>query len=244
MTPGHLGYCATLADTFKAASKSVGVLALSYNLTGTDTYPKQLQQAVELVRYAIETLHRSPSDIVLLGDSAGGNLIMAIMSHILHPHSVIPPLSLERGNEFRAAILISPWVSNITTWPSYERNKNTDMITVDLLGMLIQAYLGKAPLDNYIEPAVAEENWFKGLPVSDMLITAGGAEVLQDSIEDFGKKLSSVAPGVEVVVVDGEWHDPIHEGYSGKYALEARPYWEPTEQSAGEIARAWMLKRL
>ncbi|KAJ5823210.1 Alpha/beta hydrolase fold-3 [Penicillium robsamsonii] len=37
-------------------------------------------------RYAIQTLGKRPSDIVLRGDSAGAHLALAPLSHLAHPH--------------------------------------------------------------------------------------------------------------------------------------------------------------
>ncbi|KAG6896777.1 hypothetical protein C0992_006127 [Termitomyces sp. T32_za158] len=51
----------------------------------------------------------SPKDIYIVGDSAGGKLALALLSHILHPVETEPPVSLT--SRIGGVFLMSPWVS-------------------------------------------------------------------------------------------------------------------------------------
>jgi acetyl esterase/lipase len=67
--PGHLVW---LDDLQNSLGPNVSILLLAYDLAPEHPYPAQLKQAVELLRYLVETEGRSPSDLVIGGDSAGG----------------------------------------------------------------------------------------------------------------------------------------------------------------------------
>ena len=66
-----------IVDVLTKQNKDVAVLMLSYDLAPGAIYPRQLQQAVALVDHVLNTLHVSPSNIVITGDSAGANLCIA-----------------------------------------------------------------------------------------------------------------------------------------------------------------------
>lgn len=50
--------------------------------------------------------------IVIAGDSAGGNLTLGLISHLLHPHPDVPKVEL--SGPLATTILISPWVKFTT----------------------------------------------------------------------------------------------------------------------------------
>ncbi|KAK0187591.1 hypothetical protein F5146DRAFT_1141031 [Armillaria mellea] len=73
----------------------VGIVVMSYNLIPPGKFPSQLREA----KSGLERLFKlgvQPENILLAGDSAGGNLILQIFSHMLHPlasveHINFPP---------------------------------------------------------------------------------------------------------------------------------------------------------
>ena len=80
----HFGLLSDILDELNAAGKDIAIFFLSYTLTPHAVYPTQLKQAVEALRYIIEEVGRSPSNVFIGGDSAGGN------------HVGQRPLALER----------------------------------------------------------------------------------------------------------------------------------------------------
>jgi acetyl esterase/lipase len=86
------------------------VLLAPIDLIPTAQYPRQLQQAISLLNNLIQNLHKSPSNIILYGDAAGGNLTTAVLSHLSHPHpsktTLITPLKLTA--KLRGLVLSSP----------------------------------------------------------------------------------------------------------------------------------------
>ncbi|KAJ4320736.1 hypothetical protein N0V94_003268 [Neodidymelliopsis sp. IMI 364377] len=213
-TPGHLQW---LDDLQKRLGPSVSALLLAYDLAPEATYPTQLRQGIELVRYLTETENRSPSDIILGGDSAGGNMTLAILSHLAHPHPDIAELKL--NGKIHAALLISPWASlthNHTS--SHSKNAERDMFDARTLSRWSAAFLGSAsPFagDFYSEPVLASPEWWE--PVADMvdevLIWGGENEILLDGIEAFANKFSlgfrRRGGHVSVVITPSAAHDEM-----------------------------------
>ncbi|KAF1831404.1 alpha/beta-hydrolase [Decorospora gaudefroyi] len=81
----------------RKSRRSVGVLFVAYTLAPEGTHPTQLREAVIVLSYLVTKTGRSPSEILISGDSAGGNLAIALLSHILHPHPGVVALKLQRA---------------------------------------------------------------------------------------------------------------------------------------------------
>ncbi|PLB34107.1 alpha/beta-hydrolase [Aspergillus candidus] len=184
----------------------LAVLLLSYDVSVDASYPRQLQQACQLLDYLIHTENRDPSNIILAGDSAGANLALAILSHILHAHPHVPPLTLT--NPFRGVALLSPWVTFDTKkTQSMQLNRQRDALDTDVLHRWATQFRGSAPTDPYMEPLSAPEDWWRGLPARDVLITAGDDEIFLDDIEEMGRRLQSVHPKTKICVLEDESHN-------------------------------------
>ena len=182
---GHLSFC---ADINTATGHDVAVLFLGYTLAPHAHYPQQLIQAVELLRYVVKDLNRKPQNIMIAGDSAGANLTLGVLSHLSHPHPSISPLEL--GAPLRGTVLLAPWTSFDTEgWESVKYNKNKDTVTPLVANRWSSNFLGGKPRDEYNEPMTAELEWWRGLKAEEVLIVAGGDEILLDSIKTFGGKV-------------------------------------------------------
>ncbi|KAK0190540.1 Alpha/Beta hydrolase protein [Armillaria mellea] len=153
----------------------VGAAVLSYNLIPNARFPSQLHEAQSAIEYLIQSGVK-PENIELVGDSAGCNLILQILSHILHPLPTLKPFEAMR---FRGACLISPWVSpsGEIGAETFRRNSKTDVISSDALLLWAEPSLrdfSDSALP-FIEPAKAPEAWFSGVDklVERILITSG-----------------------------------------------------------------------
>ncbi|KAF1834708.1 alpha/beta hydrolase fold domain-containing protein [Decorospora gaudefroyi] len=192
--PCSQGHMLWLDDLQKSLGPDVSALLLAYDVAPEGKYPTQLKQAVELLRYLVETDGRSPSDLILGGDSAGGNLIIGLLSHLAHPHPDIAPLSLP--SKIHGIILISPWCSLTNTHtPAFITNAERDMFDARTLERWSKAFLGSdSPFagDFYNEPVLAAPEWWEPVAdiVEEVLIWAGGNEILRDGIEAFAKKFT------------------------------------------------------
>ena len=188
MVPTHLCYIDNIITDLKRAAIDVGVLLLHYDLAPTARPPRQLEQAIGALRYAIETLGKRPSDIVILGDSAGGHLALSVLSHLAHPHPSIPALSLT-GN-LAGALLLSPWmIDSRADYESHRQNADRDSLSLRTLNSWADMYLGDTTPDNYSQPAGAPKNWWRSLPVKKIFIGVGGDEVMLDSTVETARKI-------------------------------------------------------
>ena len=127
--------------------------------------------------------------MILVGDSAGGNLILGLLSHLLHPHPSLEPLVLPKP--LLGAAVISPWGDFNTSAPSYTSNQYKDSVNAAVLQKWSDYFMGSAKADEYNQPFRAASSWWENLSgkVQNMLITAGSDEVLVDDIMAFAEKI-------------------------------------------------------
>ena len=190
-TPGHLKYQFALQHAIRKEGHDFSVFSLSYTLAPKKVYPGQIGQAVAAIRYLVEDMKRDPATILVAGDSAGGNLVSALLLHLARPHPKVSPLTLERP--LRAAVLISPWISFQTTTDSFKRNKKSDYLTAPGIHRASNTYIGPGGRhDEYSEPIQAPASWWSDVArtsVEEVFIWGGGGEVLIDSIRVFVQKI-------------------------------------------------------
>ncbi|GAB1321100.1 hypothetical protein MFIFM68171_11310 [Madurella fahalii] len=79
------------------------------------------------LRYLVEGMSVQPEDVILAGDSAGGQLVAALLAHLARPSPYAAPLVV-RG-QFRAALLVSPFTRLPTDAGSYESNDGKDYLS-------------------------------------------------------------------------------------------------------------------
>jgi acetyl esterase/lipase len=227
-----------------AEAETPSILVLSYDLAPTAKFPRQLVQAVSLLQHALVRLRIPPSNIILSGDSAGGNLVLAVLSHLVHPRSDVPHLELPAGEKLRGAVLISPWASFDYSHPSFAKNAHKDDITKAFVTQCSQSFLGTAyphPRDPqnefYTQPGHAPASWWEGIPVEGVLVTGGADEILIDGVRMLGQRLVEALgkDRVEVLVAKEEAHEhPLLATMMGESG-------EP--ESTGRI-RGWVRAKL
>jgi len=178
--PQHIDFWAGAQQELLSAGIDAAWFYPTYSLTPHASYPTQLNQAIEALRYVLEDLGREPQDIILAGDSAGGNLCLAILSHLMHPAEGLP--KLEVRSPLKRMILISPWLSFKTSWGSMTRNVHKDIDSIETLRQWAIDYLGGRASDNYVEAILAAPEWWSNAPVERTLVVAGADEVFLDPI--------------------------------------------------------------
>ena len=165
----------------------IAVLFLDYDLTPLKIYPTQLSQAVETVRYVLSETGRSPSEVIIGGDSAGGNLAIATLLHVSHPHPQID--SIELSTPLAGVFSCAPWANFDLNWPSVMNNSYKDMITPNVLRTWSSAYLNNKQSDAWSEPDRAPIEWWRDIKTEWLLILADENEIMVSMIEAFAKKL-------------------------------------------------------
>jgi len=207
----------SLQNSLSAEVGEVGVAAMEYSLVPDSPYPTQLRQANAALTHLLQK-GIPPSNIVVGGDSAGGNLALQLASHLLHPLPSIPvPPTL--SEPLAGAVLISPWVACNVDAPSYVRNEGKDLIFSRTYKSMMDLVIpGVTPeLRHHVEPASAPAIWWSGLDVvyPHLLITMGEHECLFDQIIDICGALGQHVKDMTTVV------EPLglHEDMIIKFAV-------------------------
>ncbi|KAK4934943.1 hypothetical protein LTR10_023909 [Elasticomyces elasticus] len=143
--------------------------------------------------------------ILVAGDSAGGNLALALLSHISRPSLQVPVV--EVAEPVAGAVLISPWVTFATDSPCMVENRYKDCLDVVNLREWSSSYIGNAAEDNYTTPLRADANWWASLKVNKLYVIAGGDELFADDIARFADRIKAVLNNVEFFSSPGEAHD-------------------------------------
>ncbi len=181
-------------------ARSVAFLFVAYSLAPEATYPTQLREAAAILRYLLEA-GRDASDIFISGDSSGGGIAIALLSHILHPRPGIPTIKYQ--GKFGGLLAYSPWVGFRTDYPSYRDNANLDMLpalglrrwSAMLLGKTnpanAEADPGDVSGDAWIEACLNPASWWHGLPdvISSIHVSYGGSEVFKSPIVELGTQM-------------------------------------------------------
>ena len=189
---GGLLQCRTLISPICAAA-GVRALTFSYRLAPQFPYPAQLEDALRAYRY-LTNAGISPRKIAFVGESAGGNLALALALRLR-----------DAGEEMPAAIaLLSPWVDLAQTGESYTALSGVDatLDKDDLLKSAVAFAGGEERLrDADVSPVYAH---FAGFPPA--LIHCGTREILLSDSEMLARAL--LRDGVEAQLV--RWEGMCH----------------------------------
>lgn len=186
---GHFVFVSSLVSNATAAGKSVAVLFLQYELAPGGQYPRQYVQAVELLRYATTELKKSPSQIMLMGDSAGANMILGVLSHLLHPHPAIKPLRL--SSPLAGALICSPVTVLNTNNERFRTQEVQDPAPAETIRTWLSNLLGSSKPDAWNQPLDNEPTWWNGLgnAAKEVLITVASVEMMADDTRALAAKM-------------------------------------------------------
>ncbi|RMZ77458.1 hypothetical protein DV738_g4351, partial [Chaetothyriales sp. CBS 135597] len=190
----------------KAAGKSVAFLFLQYTLVPHGTYPVQVTEAIEAVRYVTQDLKRSADTILLGGDSAGGNMALAVVSQALHPSPDLPKVTLDKP--LKGLVLVAPWVRFVYHTASVAENKYKDIVTANVAEVWSSTYLAGKATSPYNEPGTADASWWVDAPVEHIVCVAGRDELLHDAVTEWVAKYKEAkgADSITFVVAEHEVH--------------------------------------
>lgn len=192
-TCGELGYAGILG-TKLASYTGFSVLSFAYRLAPENRYPAALEDTIKVWEYLTETGFK-PEQVIIAGDSAGGNLALELCLHIKKSGSRMPS----------ALVLFSPWTDMTAEAPTYESEAANDPIISRLyVENARQAYLGRERTDYKnpdFSPVFAD---LTGFPPT--LIQVGKSEVLRHDSEALARKLKTSGTEVKLQIYNGGWH--------------------------------------
>lgn len=190
-TSGNLGYARVLAAKMASATGRE-VLAFQYRLAPEFPYPAALEDALTAWEYL---MHQGwgAKDVVLVGDSAGGNLALELA------------LALKDAGRFLPGqlVLFSPWTDMTASGESYIQREAMDPMLTNLYIRSVRSVY--APDSDYSDPRLSPLFAdLSGLPPT--LIQVGEREILYSDSEQLQKAL--ITAGVPSVLQS--WPDMWH----------------------------------
>ena len=182
----HASLIASIALACRAKT-----FALDYRLSPEHPYPAQLDDARSAYDW-LSNQNIDPQQFVIAGDSAGGNLTLALLLSLRESGMTMP----------RLAVGIAPW-TDLTNHGASTENEQHDFLTKKMAEQWSRWFChGHDPRDPRISPLFAD---LRGLP--PIYLQAGAAEVIRDMILDFARRGNEQGADVTLEVWDHMNHD-------------------------------------
>lgn len=163
-----------------------------YRLAPEHAYPAQLEDALAAYHWLLET-GIAPERIAVIGDSAGGNLTLALLLALRKEHAPLPAL----------AVGICPWTDLSNSGDSMTTNDPYDLIDKRMADQWAKWFTRNANVnDPMISPIHAD---LRGLP--PIYLQAGSAEILHDMIRAFADQAEKQGAQVKLDVWQNMPHD-------------------------------------
>lgn len=188
---GSRVYARTLT-TKLAMSTSMDVLSFDYRLAPEHPYPAATEDAMKVWNYLM-LLGYGARDVILAGDSAGGNLALSLALQLKAQKRLLP----------RGLILMSPWTDLTASGQSHETKAAIDpVLNAGYLAEMTGNYAAKEKLnDPFISPLFGD---YEGFP--PVYIQVGENEVLLDDSVMLYRRLLHANVSVRLDRFPGMWH--------------------------------------
>ena len=183
-----------------AAQTGATVYVLDYPLAPEQPYPAAIYAVKEAYMALIQAGHNA-RDIVISGDSCGGNLALAAVIALRDEKIMLPA----------ALILMSPFLDLTLSGESMQMNQKLDaMLNRELLQQGIEYYVGQQALHNATDNPLAHPALsplfadLSNLPPT--LIQVGSKEILLDDSTRLKALAEEAGVKVELNIYPGMWH--------------------------------------
>ncbi|QID85309.1 Steryl acetyl hydrolase 1 [Saccharomyces pastorianus] len=197
LTPTSLSFLNNMRNAFP----KMAILVPDYTVTATDEqskkYPLQVLQSVAIFDYITKTM--GCKNVIIMGDSAGGNAVLNIVLYLKKCHRDVYP---------KKVIAISPW-ANATFFHEGEkehmlRTQQWDGLCLKSHSMFGRMFVGNNPnVDFTNDPFVNIEknfetgDWREILKKCSVMITYGSDELLSLQNEILAKKMCEASDGLD-----------------------------------------------
>ena len=193
------GFTAGSASAYRGLSSHLSaatgcrVLAADYRWAPEEPFPAALDDCVAAYRWLVTAGGTSPRNVVLAGDSAGGNLVVGLLLALKQTGDELPAAGVCLSAIFDLALT----GDSVTT-----RAARDPMILASSLQKCSAAYRGNAdPRDPLMSPLYGD---LTGLP--PLLLQCGSEEMLRDD----SSRLTAKAKAAGVDVTFEEWDEMVH----------------------------------
>ena len=190
-TSGNLGYSRVLASKL-VRSTGLDTLSFEYRLAPEHPYPAALEDAFRAWDHLMY-LGYGAKDVVLAGDSAGGNMALVLCLALRRAGRMLPG----------ALLLMSPWTDMTASGASYgERAEADPILTNEYIQAVREAY---APGADYSRPEFSPLfGDFSAFPPA--LIQVGTHEILYSDSERLAERLKAAGCYCRLEVWENMWH--------------------------------------
>jgi acetyl esterase len=170
------------------------VVAVEYRKAPEHPYPAAIDDAVKAVDWAatrVESLTGSPgAPVVVLGESAGGNLAAAA--------------ALRRADVVGAQILCSPVMDHTMDYPSYTVEANQLTLTRDTMDYFWNQYVPEVRRRAEPDASPLRATSLAGAPPA--MVVLAEYDVLRDEGQAYADRLAAAGVPVTTRVVEGQMH--------------------------------------
>ena len=175
-----------------AASTNMEVLCFDYRLAPEFPYPAAIEDAVKAWNYLMLQGYGA-RDVIVTGDSAGGNLALALTLKLKEEGRLLP----------RGLVLLSPWTDLTSSGKSFQTKAEVDpVLNKEYMEQIIADYAGERDVTHpMISPLFGD---FEGFPPT--YIQVGENEILLSDALRLQKAMAEAGVFVKLDRFPGMWH--------------------------------------
>lgn len=184
-------YARTLTSKFASAT-SMDVLCFDYRLAPEHPYPAAPEDAMKAWNYLM-LLGYGARDVIVTGDSAGGNLALSLVLRLKEQKRLLP----------RGLVLMSPWTDLCSAGESFQTRAEVDpVLDGAYIDRMVCSYAGGQDLkDPFISPLYGD---FEGFPPA--YIQVGENEILLSDSVRLHQMFVDANVSVKMDTYPGMWH--------------------------------------
>jgi len=175
-----------------AAATAMEVLCFDYRLAPENPYPAALEDGMKAWNYLM-LLGYGAEDVIITGDSAGGNLALALTLKLKEEQRLLPG----------GLALMSPWTDLTSSGASFgERAELDPVLDEPYINRMVLAYASEQELTNpFISPLFGD---FTGFPA--VYIQVGENEILFNDSTRLCETMKKAGVRVRLDSFPGMWH--------------------------------------
>ena len=200
---GLINVYRNLVHLYSRAAGGATVALVDYRTAPAHVYPAAHNDTLDGYKHILD-MGYAPRDIILVGESSGGNLILSLLLKLKSLDMELP----------RAAVVMSAWTDLTASGKSYRDNYKKDAIfgrkksepTDEKLEKLLKSgffcYAGDHErTDPFLSPIFGD---YSGMP--PILMTVGENEILLDDTLTVAEKIKKADGTVEVLIGKNMFH--------------------------------------